>query len=270
MTSITYPLRKYWSITSGWFMANTVYAGSLFFTFISNVVYIVVVYFLWQKIYNGAETLHGMTFNDTFIYLTLAGSMFIIFRTWIEWSMSRQIIDGSIITHLVRPVDYQLYTMAISLGQVLFQAVVVSIPSLIIVLVVFHANLPFGWNLIFFPISLAMAYILSFTIDYMIGLTAFYTESIWGISTTKDVIVSVLSGALIPLQFFPESFQKVLQVLPFQAIYNTPLKVITSANLTFADYAQLLGVQLLWIVILFIASRLFYQQAIKVLTVNGG
>jgi len=91
----------------------------------------------------------------------------------------------------------------------------------------------------------------------MIGLSSFYTESIWGISITKDVVVAALSGALVPINFFPDAIKAVLQVLPFQAIYNTPLQIITSASLTPTDYLRMLAVQLFWVVVLFGASRLF-------------
>src|SRR5205823_5005346 len=123
---------------------------------------------------------------------------------------------------------------------------------------------------IFVPFAILMAFMLSFTIDYMVGLTAFYTESIWGLSTTKEVIVTFLSGALVPLAFFPAGAQSVLQWLPFRAIYSIPLTILTNADLGVLDYLGMLGIQLFWVIVLVGASRLWYHKALKVLTVNGG
>jgi ABC-2 type transport system permease protein len=87
---------------------------------------------------------------------------------------------------------------------------------------------------------------------------------------TKEIILTVLSGALIPLQFFPQGIQKVLLWLPFQAIYHTPLMMVTKPQMAWETLAQMLLVQLGWVVILFVLTRLFYNQAIKVLRISGG
>jgi len=62
----------------------------------------------------------------------------------------------------------------------------------------------------------------------------------------------------------------VLLVLPFQAIYYTPLMMVTKPDLGGETFLQMLAVQLIWVLILFAATRLFYNQAIKVLRVSGG
>ena len=135
---------------------------------------------------------------------------------------------------------------------------------------VFKVNFALGPGLIVFPISLLMAFLVSFFIDYFIGLLGFYSESVWGLSTVKEIIVTVFSGALIPLQFFPDAMQKVLLWLPFQAIYHTPLMMVTGPDQSWNIFLSMLLVQFFWVVVLFIATRLFYNQAIKVLRISGG
>jgi ABC-2 type transport system permease protein len=106
-------------------------------------------------------------------------------------------------------------------------------------------------GLIFFPLSLIFAFLISFCFDYFIGLIAFYTESVWGLSITKEIVITVFSGALIPLQFFPEAIRKVLLILPFQAIYHTPLMMVTRPGLGIDTYLPMLAVQLIWVVALY-------------------
>ena len=134
----------------------------------------------------------------------------------------------------------------------------------------FKVNISLGPGLALFPISLLLAFLISFYFDYFIGIMAFYTESVWGLSITKEVIVTTLSGALIPLQFFPDAIQKILLVLPFQAIYHTPLMMVTRPNQGWDVFLPMLAVQLLWVIVTLILTRLFYNQAIKVLRVAGG
>jgi ABC-2 type transport system permease protein len=80
----------------------------------------------------------------------------------------------------------------------------------------------------------------------------------------------MFSGALIPLQFFPDAMQRILLWLPFQAVYHIPLMMVTRPDQGWNVFLPMLLVQLFWTVALFIATRMFYNQAIKVLRVSGG
>jgi ABC-2 type transport system permease protein len=200
----------------------------------------------------------------------MAGSIFILFKTLTDWHISAQILDGSIIIRLVRPLDFQLQMLFLSAGCVLANFVFITIPSICIILLLFHSTISLGVALVFFPISLVLAFVLSFIIDYVTGITSFYTESLWGISITKDVIVSFLSGSLIPIQFFPQDIQNILKLLPFQAIYHIPLTLVTSRSLDLYQCLSMLLTQLLWVLLLFAGSRLFYSKAIQSLSISGG
>jgi ABC-2 type transport system permease protein len=146
----------------------------------------------------------------------------------------------------------------------------ITLPTALLLAFVFKVNIASGPGLFLFPISLMLAFLISFSIDYFIGLMGFYSESVWGLSTTKEIIVTVFSGALIPLQFFPEAMQKVLFWLPFQAIYHTPIMMLTKPAQSLSVFFPMIAVQLAWAVILFMAARMFYNQAIKVLRIAGG
>jgi ABC-2 type transport system permease protein len=82
--------------------------------------------------------------------------------------------------------------------------------------------------------------------------------------------VTVFSGALIPLQFFPDAIQKILFWLPFQAIFHTPIMMITRPDQELEVFLPLITVQLGWAMLLFLLARLFYHQAVKVLRIAGG
>lgn len=263
-------MRRYLPVTRASFMLGFIYRLHMFFTLLTNIVYIVVIYFLWRSIYRSYDTLHGMTFEQTFLYLALASSVFVLFKTFTDWQMSRDIITGEIARMLLRPVDYQGIMFANAGGQMLMQMMLLTLPTLLLLLLVFRVHIPLGINILFFFISIGLSYILSFLLDYMVGLSSFYTQSLWGISTTKEILVLTLSGSLIPLPFFPEAVRNVLHFLPFQAIFNVPITMLTDPSLGLPDFVNMLGIQLLWVGALLIASRLFFRQAVKVLTINGG
>jgi len=263
-------LRSYLAILRGSFMVGIIYRFGFIFTILGNIVYMSVTYFLWRSIYANASTLRGMTFNETFLYVALGSAVFILLKTYADWYISYEIREGIIAIYLTKPVDYQLYSLAVSLGGALMNLAAITIPTIIMLVFVFRVPLQVGPGLFLFPLSLALAFLISFNFDYFIGVLGFYSESIWGMSVTKEIFVTALSGALIPLQFFPETLQKILLVLPFQAIYHTPMMMVTRPNQGWDVLLPMLGVQFAWTIAIFILTRLFYYQAVKVLRVAGG
>ncbi len=263
-------MKPYLTMVKGALLTWIVYRFGFFFTLVGNLLYMTLIFYLWKSIYKGSETLRGMTFDQAFIYLALAGSLFILFKTYTDWSIANRVVDGSLIIDLIKPLDFQFITLARTAGITLFNMLMITVPSILVVFLVFGAEMRLGIGLFFFPLALVNAFLISFALDFAVGLTAFYTESLWGISMTKEIVTTLLSGALIPLQFFPDAAQRILKLLPFQAIYNVPLTMVISPDLGTGTYLQSLAVQLFWVALLFLLSRWFYTRAFRVLTVSGG
>lgn len=263
-------MKRYMAFTRMSYLLGLVWRLPSVFTLTTNLFYIVVIYFLWKNIYANSSTLRGMSFPQTFTYLALASSIFVLFKTYADWGLAREIISGAVAVNLTKPIDLQLMLLFRSLGAMLTNLTLIGLPTLLVLTVFFPANLVLGVNVALFAISLLLAFLLSFLLDYIVGLSGFYTQSIWGLSTAKEIIVLVLSGAMLPIRFFPEGLQAVLHYLPFQAIYNTPINLITDPTLAMPDMIIMLGIQVFWIAVLFLGSRLFYAQAIKAVTINGG
>ncbi len=263
-------MRSYLPIARGTYMVGLVYRFGFLFTIVGNVVYLGVAYYLWRSIYSYSDTIRGLTFNETFLYVGLGSAIFILLKTYADWYIHYEIREGIIANYLTKPLDFQLYNLFANLGSLLMNLTAITIPTVLLLTFVFKVKVAFGPGIFLFPISLLLAFLISFSIDYSIGLMGFYSESVWGLSTTKEIIVTVFSGALIPLQFFPAAMQKVLFWLPFQAIYHTPIMMLTKPDQGLDVFLPMMIVQFAWAVGLFIAARLFYNQAIKVLRIAGG
>jgi len=263
-------MRSYFPIARATYMIGLVYRFGFLFAMLGNIVYLGVAYYLWRSIYRYADVIHGLTFNETFLYVGLGSAIFILLKTYADWFIHHEIREGFIANYLTKPLDYQLYNLFANLGSLLMNLTAITIPTVLLLIFVFKVKAAYGPGLFLFPISLLLAFLISFSIDYFIGLMGFYSESVWGLSTTKEIIVTVFSGALIPLQFFPAGMQKVLFWLPFQAIYHTPIMMLTKPDQSLNVFLPMLGVQVFWGVALFLGARLFYNQAVKVLRIAGG
>jgi ABC-2 type transport system permease protein len=263
-------MRSYFPVARATYMIGLVYRFGFLFGIVGNLVYLGVAYYLWKSIYRYSDVIRGLTFNETFIYVALGSAIFILLKTYADWIIHYEIREGAIAMYLTKPIDYQLYALFANFGALLMNLSAITVPTALVMLFVFKVNFVFGPGLFLFPISLLLAFLISFSIDYFVGLIGFYSESVWGLSITKEIIVTVFSGALIPLQFFPDAIQRVLYWLPFQAIYHTPLMMLTRPNQGLDVFLSMILVQLLWAGLLFWLARLFYNQAIKVLRIAGG
>ena len=84
------------------------------------------------------------------------------------------------------------------------------------------------------------------------------------------MVVLLLSGAIIPLQFFPEIFRSFVDKLPFQAIYHIPLEILLNDELSNGKILVLLGVQIIWIIVTYLIAKLFFMKASRAVVINGG
>ena len=93
-----------------------------------------------------------------------------------------------------------------------------------------------------------------------------------GINIMKESIVLLLSGATIPLAFFPDTIRTIVEFMPFRAVYDVPLSImLVKGDATdLAGTLKLLGIQLIWAVVMSAASSLFWRYSVKKITVNGG
>ena len=243
-------------------------------TLFANLIYLALVYFLWKAIYasSGTDTVNGMTFYDTMIYLILATAIFNFLEMFMVWDMSRAIQSGEIIMNLLKPMRYRFYTIWGYSGVHVISFFLTLLPTFIVVMIITKGAIPMGLNLIYFIVSLVLALIINFNIEMLVAPICLYTESTWGINIVKETIVLLLSGATIPLAFFPESLRKVVDYLPFRAVYDIPLTILLKKNGTDTPEGLLtmLGLQLAWCIVLTLLGNLFWNHAIKRVTVNGG
>jgi ABC-2 type transport system permease protein len=252
-------------------MATLSYRGSALLVSVINFVYIAIIYFLWKAVYAGSGgIINGMSFKQTFAYLAVASTTFNVYKTFTEWKMSEDVVSGNIVMDMVKPIDYQAKIFFGAVAGVLFRILWVGFPVFVLIFLLGGTEVFEPANLHYFVVAFVSAYIISFQLDYITGLASFYTESNWGITMTKESIVLLLSGAVVPVAFFPDSLRPIVAWTPFHHIYNTPLTILTSKALEWSECLSMVISQCAWIGVIFVVSRLAQRVALRQLTVNGG
>lgn len=265
-------LKKYLSLTRAGIMESLQFRLGTIVMVIGNLLYLIVVYFLWKAIYAsaGKDVVNGMTFTDTLIYLVLATALFGFMEMYTVWEIGRNIQSGKIVLDLLKPMEYRRYLFWSYSGSFVTQFFFTFLPTFIIVGIVTHGAIPLRINLLYFVISVIMAVSINYSIDFFVGTICLFTESIWGINIMKQVIVLLLSGATIPIAFFPEPLKTIVYYLPFQSIYNAPLTLLLDGAPTPQTVLTILGTQLIWCIVMTVLSTLFWKVSLRQITVNGG
>jgi ABC-2 type transport system permease protein len=265
-------LKKYLTLTRAGIIESLQFRASAFVMVIGNLLYLTVVYFLWKAIYAsaGTDVVSGMTFSETLIYLVLATALYGFMEIYAVWEIGRSIQSGAIVLKLLKPFPYRSYLFWEYSGTFVTNFFFTFLPTFLVVTIVTHGAIPFGWNLLWFVISVMLGVGINYSIDFIVGTICLYTESIWGINIMKQTIVLLLSGAMIPIAFFPEPLKTIVGYLPFQSIYNAPLTVLLDAHPSAESVCTTLGIQLAWCVAMTIISKVFWNYSLRQITVNGG
>lgn len=265
-------LRSYLAIVRNEIQAALAYRGHFLFSLAGTAVYLVIASFLWKAVYasSGAGAIGGIGFERAYLYVGISMSLAGIIQTNVDYSLNRLVMSGDIFRFLCRPQDSMGQLLAESVGDGLVNCAVIGLPALVLSYALSGAGLPGLANLLLFVPSVAIAFLLSFLIDFLTGLSVFPFHSIRGITNAKDAAILVLSGALVPLPFYPPGVRSVLEWLPFQALYNAPARILADGGAGIAEALPFLARQAAWAAILFVLARLLFSAGLRKLVVNGG
>lgn len=244
--------------------------ASFLFTIVTNIINISVLFFLWNNIYRPQESPENLVkYSSVMSSLLLANLLFALTTTKIEWVVSNEIITGNIISKLTFPVSYLQQKLCDYLGALICNFFTSFLVILIILMTKFSDYIFISFGGVFIVISVILSMTIMFIFDYLTGLTAFVTESIWGVATIKVCLVSFFSGVIIPLEFLPNTIKKLVQLTPFWYVFQTPISLLTEHSNFKVGLLKLMP-QAFWAVLLIVLTISISRHALSNLKVNGG
>lgn len=262
-------IKKIWAIAKQDAREGLYYRFDLLLYIFNYIVEITVYTFVWLAIYNTGNQVADMSFQEITTYYVLVISLYPIIFWGINDIMGEAIREGEILRELLNPISYFNYYFGIRIGE-LIESAIVGILTFIICSIMFKILLPSSLlNLIFFILLISFAIVVVYFFELILGVIAFYTNSLWGIEMLKRAILSIFSGMIAPITLFPEFLQKIAYFLPFKDCIYTPVNVYFG-KLETIEILQVLLKQCIWIAILYIVAKLLFKKAIKNITVNGG
>jgi ABC-2 type transport system permease protein len=212
----------------------------------------------------------GYDWNTMKAYLLIGWATGAIGSAYGDWWMADRILSGTVATDLTKPLDYQWARFAEHMGGLAVEIVAIAVATLTVVTLTDGLPLPQSAPQAgLFAISFLLVAPLKFVIAYLTTMICFWTQNFMGVSWAKDAIVTLLSGALVPLALLPGWLGDVALVLPFAGITATPAALFLG-QVTGLEAMRLIAVQAVWLLGLWFAGRLIWTRALRALTIHGG
>ena len=251
------------------FKELNIYKSNFYLFTLNRITEVVVYIFVWQAIYNQTGDTGGYTIAQMVTYYILVVSISPISLWGINENMGRSIRSGKINKELLNPLTYFQYYFGVNLGEITF-AVIVGMAVFIICNIFWNIVWPTSIvNLISFIVVILIGIPITFFLQMIVGTAGFYTSSIWGMQILRKAIISIFSGIIAPLTLFPTWFQNLANILPFKEIIYTPIN-IWLGQVPVNDIFFIISKLLIWGIILYIIARVFFNHAVKKITINGG
>lgn len=196
-------------------MLVSIFVGPTFF---------LVQYFIWAAIFENSNNINGFSFEEMIGYYAIVTLINYCIFDFADWNLQMLIRTGKFTTFLLRPISHRLFALSQKLGHrslgLIFEFTPVFLIFTYIFKIKFIAARPF-WLII----SLILGFLMMFLINYSIGTIAFWLTRADGVRRMFLLIREILTGAFLPLTFFPISFQKAFFWMPFQYTTYVPIRV---------------------------------------------
>ena len=229
---------------------------------------------LFHAFYSENPANFPMTFGQFAAYTWLNQAFLMMFAIWIlNTDVFNNITSGNIAYELARPIDLYNKWLVDDMAYRLSRVVLRCFPVLI---VSFLLPNPFGltppqdiFTFGLFILSIISAFVLVNLYCMYFYILGFYTINASGVRLVGCAVAELLSGFIIPLPFFPEPVLKVVNLLPFAAMQNTPY-FIYSGYMGKDEALFKIGLQIFWITVFYITGKLMIKHAVKKVIVQGG
>lgn len=224
---------------------------------------------IYKALYGTSADIDGITMPMVTTNFILSMGLGAIF-TPDDYFLPSKIWDGSIATEFLRPISFKGRMIAENVGNALFNLLFRFAPCLMIALFTVGVNAPASPAMLaLFVLSAVLGFGVLWTISFAVQMTAFWLINIWSLITIKNVLVNVLSGSMIPLWFMPKELTAILNFMPFSSVYFTPVQIYLG-QLSFEEIMLKCGIQLAWIIVIYLLGDILWRKGQKKLIVQGG
>jgi ABC-2 type transport system permease protein len=188
---------------------------------------------------------------------------------WVAWQMMEEIRQGTMAMRLLRPIHPFFAYVSSHLAAIPFRTFVAAPIAIILLLSSGASQLSHDpVQLALLPVSIGLAWLLTFCILFAIGALAFFMTQTMALANLYFGLYSLLSGYMLPLKLMPR-VAEVAAWLPFRYTLAVPVQIMTEP-LTGAELGKLVGAQALWTAIMLFTAVSVWNAGVRKFESVGG
>ncbi|MBL9203782.1 MAG: ABC-2 family transporter protein [Opitutaceae bacterium] len=203
-------------------------------------------------------------------YLWLGQALLGLLPWRMDGEVKAMVTSGGLAYELLRPVDlYGLWfsrAIALRTAPVLLRA----IPLLILAGWLFGLSLPPSIEAAgLWTVGLAGAVALSAACTVLMSISLLWTLSGEGVQFAMPAFASFFSGHLLPLALFPDWAGRMIALLPFRGLMDTPHR-LWIGTLEGAEAWGAIAHQWVWVALLVVVGRFLLSRGLTRVVIQGG
>lgn len=179
---------------------------------------------------------------------------------WIVWELNYNIRQGALSPQLLRPLNPLWFNLASTLAALPWRMLVLA--PLLVGLWWWRPDVWF-WpepaRLAAFVLSVFLAFLLSWLVQCLMGLLAFWFEQSLGFFSVYFAVWALSSGYVVPLALLPAWLRGAFAWLPFYGTLGAPVGILTGAE---SSPGGAIFVQLGWVAALALATVLTWKRGV--------
>ena len=263
-------MKAYLSVFRMRLRMETQYRGAVLGGIVCQVFFGLVLISVYRALYAGKP--QPLPFSHVASYVWLQQAFFRMLLSS-DADLMDKVRTGGIAYDLCRPVRLYGFYYARIMAQKLMGSLLRAFPML-----VFAALLPEGWGISLpaslpaLTLSLAALLLGLCCVCAMENITVAFTMRTLdprGFQAMLNLLMMILSGNILPLTLFPDSWQRVITLLPYAQMLDAPIRLYTG------EYAlpQAPGVLLLqgvWTVLLILTGVMLWRRNQHRMIIQGG
>lgn len=235
----------------------------------TNTVFGFLLAYVLLAVYRERDLVGGFDAIDAVTFTFVTQGLLMPLGMFSDTEIADRITTGDVVVDLQRPYDHQAWWAGVSYGKAAYYALFRGVPPFVVGALAFHLRLPTGVDAAAFAVSLGLAVAVAFGWRYLVQLSAFWLLDVRGANQLAWLTAQFLSGAFIPIVFFPDWAESLARALPFASMIQVPVEVWLGRHRG-ADLAVAWAIQLAWAVALVLAGRLVMARAVRRVVVQGG
>jgi viologen exporter family transport system permease protein len=238
---------------------------------ITYLINVTVYYFIWRAVFaNAAGPIAGFSLPQILTYVSVGWILRSFYWNTIDQEMAYEVIEGKIAMDFIKPVSVQWMWLARAMGESAFRLILLTAPTAIVIALLFPVLPPASHlNFALFLLAAVGSFFIMGALNFIIGTCAIPLTSILALIRAKFWLIELLSGLLIPLNFFPRPLQIISSWLPFEHIAYTPLQIYLG-RLSLAQSLRVLAVEYFWVAALIFLGHVWWIRATRKITIHGG